>query len=333
MAKTLAPTKGNLMMAKNTLRLSKQGYEMLDKKRNILIREMMLLIEEAKEVEAKIEETFAAAYKALESANVIMGVSKVQNLAHSAVLENSVKVDLRSVMGVEIPVVTADKPDGRPVYGFNGTSSALDEASVKFNEVKVMTVKLTEIENAVYRLAMNIKKTQKRANALENITIPLYDKLSKDIQNALEEKEREEFTRLKVIKRKEVAQKIKEAREQGDLSENAEYDAAKDEQRDIEARIEDIEKILKNAEVVVEEEVELDKISIGCKVKILDVEENEELEYKIVGSTEANSLKGKISNESPVGKALLGAKIGDVVKVETHVGELEYKVLEIQRSN
>ena len=192
MAKTLAPTKGNLMMAKNTLRLSKQGYEMLDKKRNILIREMMLLIEEAKEVEAKIEETFAAAYKALESANVIMGVSKVQNLAHSAVLENSVKVDLRSVMGVEIPVVTADKPDGRPVYGFNGTSSALDEASVKFNEVKVMTVKL---------LAMNIKKTQKRANALENITIPLYDKLSKDIQNALEEKEREEHTRLKIIKR------------------------------------------------------------------------------------------------------------------------------------
>ena len=162
MAKTLAPTKGNLMMAKNTLRLSKQGYEMLDKKRNILIREMMLLIEEAKEVEAKIEETFAAAYKALESANVISGVSKVQNLAHSAVLENSVKVDLRSVMGVEIPVVTADKPDGRPVYGFNGTS-ALDEASVKFNEVKVMTVKLTEIENAVYRLAMNIKKTQKES--------------------------------------------------------------------------------------------------------------------------------------------------------------------------
>lgn len=142
-----------------------------------------------------------------------------------------------------------------------------------------------------------------------------------------------ELQDLKVVRRKEVAQKIKEAREQGDLSENAEYDAAKDEQRDIEARIEDIEKILKNAEVVVEEEVELDKISIGCKVRILDVEENEELEYKIVGSTEANSLKGKISNESPVGKALLGAKVGDVVTVETHVGELEYKVLEIQRSN
>ena len=132
---------------------------------------------------------------------------------------------------------------------------------------------------------------------------------------------------------KEVAQKIKEAREQGDLSENAEYDAAKDEQRDIEARIDEIEKILKNAEVVVEEEVDLDKISVGCRVKILDMEYDEELDYKIVGSTEANSLKGKISNESPVGKALLGAKVGEVVTVETQAGDLNYKVLEIQRSN
>jgi len=143
----------------------------------------------------------------------------------------------------------------------------------------------------------------------------------------------DELENLKVVKRKEVAGKIKEAREQGDLSENAEYDAAKDEQRDIEARIEDIEKILKNAEVVVEEEVDLDKISIGCNVKILDIEFDEELEYKIVGSTEANSLKGKISNESPVGKALLGAKVGDIVNVETQAGVLQYKVLEIQRSN
>lgn len=142
-----------------------------------------------------------------------------------------------------------------------------------------------------------------------------------------------ELHNLKVVKRKEVAQKIKEAREQGDLSENAEYDAAKDEQRDIEARIDEIEKILKNAEVVVEEEVDLDKISVGCRVKILDMEYDEELEYKIVGSTEANSLKGKISNESPVGRALLGAKIGEVVTVETQAGDLNYKVLEIQRSN
>ena len=143
----------------------------------------------------------------------------------------------------------------------------------------------------------------------------------------------EELEHLKVVRRKEVAQKIKEAREQGDLSENAEYDAAKDEQRDIETRIEELEKILKNAEVVDEDEVDLEKISIGCKVKILDLEYNDELEYKIVGSTEANSLKGKISNESPVGKALIGAKVGDVVTVEAQVGSLKYKVLEIQRSN
>ena len=143
----------------------------------------------------------------------------------------------------------------------------------------------------------------------------------------------DELQNLKVVRRKEVAQKIKEAREQGDLSENAEYDAAKDEQRDIEARIEQIEKILKNAEVVVEEEVDLDKINIGCQVKILDMEFDEELEYKIVGSTEANSLKGKISNESPVGKALIGAKIGDIVEVETQAGVIKYKVLEIERSN
>ena len=143
----------------------------------------------------------------------------------------------------------------------------------------------------------------------------------------------DELQDLKVVKRKEVAQKIKEAREQGDLSENAEYDAAKDEQRDIEARIEELEKILKNAEVVDEEEVDLDKINIGCKITILDMEEAEELEYKIVGSTEANSLKGKISNESPVGRALMGKKIGDIVEVETQVGPIKYKVLEIQRSN
>ena len=143
----------------------------------------------------------------------------------------------------------------------------------------------------------------------------------------------DELENLKVVRRKEVSQKIKEAREQGDLSENAEYDAAKDEQSDIEARIEELEKILKNAEVVVEEEADLDKVSIGCSVKILDCEFDEELEYKIVGSTEANSLKGKISNESPVGKALLGKQVGDTVTVETPAGEFSYKVLSIHRAN
>ena len=142
----------------------------------------------------------------------------------------------------------------------------------------------------------------------------------------------DELENLRVVKRKEVAGKIKEAREQGDLSENAEYDAAKDEQRDIEARIDELEKILKNVEVVVEEEVDLEKINVGCTILVHDDEYDEEIEFKIVGSSEANSLQGKISNESPVGKALIGKKTGDEISVETQAGEMKYQILGIQRS-
>ncbi|SDB01828.1 transcription elongation factor GreA [Eubacterium oxidoreducens] len=146
----------------------------------------------------------------------------------------------------------------------------------------------------------------------------------------------DELEELKVVRRKEVAQKIKEAREQGDLSENAEYDAAKDEQRDIEARITQIEEILKNLDensIVDADEVDLDKVSVGCSIKILDIEFNEEEEYQLVGSIEASSLKGKISNESPLGKALIGSKVGETVNVETPDGDLiKYKVLEIAKA-
>lgn len=142
----------------------------------------------------------------------------------------------------------------------------------------------------------------------------------------------DELFDLKVNRRKEVAQKIKEAREQGDLSENAEYDAAKDEQRDIEARIEELEKLLKNVEVIDEDEVTLDTVSIGSRVKLYDVEMEEEVEYTIVGSTEADSLNGKISNESPVGAALIGSKEGETIVVETISGDLEFKILEITRA-
>jgi len=141
-----------------------------------------------------------------------------------------------------------------------------------------------------------------------------------------------ELTDLKVNKRREVSQKIKEAREQGDISENAEYDAAKDEQRDIEARIEEIEAILKNAEVVVESEASTKVVSVGCKVRVMDLDYDEELEYDIVGSTEANSLQNKISNESPVGKALMGAKKNQEVTVALPTGEIRYKVLKIMRN-
>ena len=140
----------------------------------------------------------------------------------------------------------------------------------------------------------------------------------------------DELHELKVVKRREVAQKIKEAREQGDLSENAEYDAAMDEQRDIEARIEKLEKILKNAEVVDEDEISTDKVSIGCTVKILDKEFNEEVTYKIDAPTEANPLKGIISYESPIGAALIDKKIGETITIEAPAGELEFTILDIQ---
>ena len=170
--------------------------------------------------------------------------------------------------------------------------------------------------------------------------------IRKDVNNALRrlqkdeeitedelKKYEDELHDLKVNRRKEVAQKIKEAREQGDLSENAEYDAAKDEQRDIESRIEELEKLLKNVEAVDEDEVTLDVVSIGCKVRLYDAEFEEEIEYSIVGSTEADSLNNKISNESPVGAALLGRKVGETVEVETQAGVVLFKILEIQRAN
>lgn len=143
----------------------------------------------------------------------------------------------------------------------------------------------------------------------------------------------EELHNLKTVSRREVAGKIKEAREQGDLSENAEYDAAKEEQAGIESRIDEIERILKNAEVVVDEDVDASTINVGCSVRIKDVEDGEVVDYRLVGSTEANSLKGKISNESPVGKALIGRKVGEFITVETQVGPLKYEILDIKKSN
>ena len=145
------------------------------------------------------------------------------------------------------------------------------------------------------------------------------------------QKIKSELEHLRSVERPAISAAIAEARDKGDLSENAEYDAAKDEQRDIELRIEELEKLLKNAEVVDEDEIDLDKVSIGCQVKVYDVDFDEEMEFKIVGSTEANSLQNKISNESPVGAALIGKSVGDVVDVETQAGVLQYKVLEIRR--
>lgn len=194
------PTKGNLILAKNSLQLSRQGYELMDKKRNILIREMMELIDKAKDIQAQIDDTFRKAYLALQRANMEMGISLVEQISYTVPVENSIRIKTRSVMGTEIPLVEYDATPSRPTYAYYSGKSSLDEAKAAFERVKVLSIELSMIENAAIRLAANIKKTQKRANALQNITIPKYEALSKEISEALEEKEREEFTRLKVIK-------------------------------------------------------------------------------------------------------------------------------------
>ena len=195
------PTKGNLILAKNSLALAKLGYGLMDKKRNILIRELMSLIDEAKGIQTEIDATFTSAYQALQQANIELGIHYVQEIGMSVPVEDSIRIKVRSIMGTEIPLVQHEAPPLTPTYAFGDTTQSLDEARLKFETVKELTIKLSMVENSAYRLATNIKKTQKRANALKNITIPAYETLTKNITNALEEKEREEFTRLKVIKR------------------------------------------------------------------------------------------------------------------------------------
>ena len=194
MADQVFPTKGNLINTKKSLDLAKVGFELLDRKRNIIVREMMQLIDRA----AVIDSCYAEAYQALQRANVAHGVC--DDIAASVPVENGLELTVRSVMGVEIPMV---KLDAEPVslrYGFMSTSSLVDEAYIKFDRVKKLTAELAEVENSVYRLATAVNKTQKRANALKNIIIPRLTSTVKFITDSLEEKEREDFSRLKVIK-------------------------------------------------------------------------------------------------------------------------------------
>ena len=166
------PTKGNLILAKNSLKLSRQGYELMDKKRNILIREMMDLIDQAKDIQTQIDVTFRAAYAALQKANMEIGIAFVQQIACTVPIENSIRIKTRSVMGTEIPLVEYNKTSNTPTYAYYSTKMSLDEAKAAFEKVKELSIRLSMVENAAIRLAANIKKTQKRANALKNITIP-----------------------------------------------------------------------------------------------------------------------------------------------------------------
>lgn len=194
----VVPTKGNLIAAKKSLELSSLGYDLLDRKRNILIREMMTMIDTASELQTRIDSTYTAAYSALRRANITLGVCDA--IARTVPVDDGLEISYRSVMGVELPTVTLREQPLRIPFGLNTSNSMLDEAYLNFLEVKRMTAQLAEVENSVYRLAEAIKKTQKRANALKNILIPRFGEDVRMITDALEEKEREEFSRLKVIK-------------------------------------------------------------------------------------------------------------------------------------
>lgn len=196
------PTKGNLILAKNSLALATQGYGLMDKKRNILLRELTSLIDQAKSIQSEINATFTDAYQALQKANIELGIRFVEEIADSIPEEQSIRIKARSIMGTEIPLVEyVPVQREKPPYSFYSTSDSLDEACLAFEKVKELTARLSMVETSAFRLAESIKKTQKRANALKNITIPSYQALVTEISNALEEKDREEFTRLKVIKR------------------------------------------------------------------------------------------------------------------------------------
>lgn len=199
MAIQTVPTKGNLIAAKKSLELSRVGFDLLDRKRNILVREMMSLIDRASEIQNRIDSTYSSAYLALQKANITLGIC--DELSSTVPIDNSLKLSYRSVMGVEIPIVSISDDNKLDVhFGFYSSNSMLDIAYLKFIEVKKLTTDLAEIENSVYRLANSIKKTQKRANALKNIMIPRFEQTIKFITDALEEKDREEFSRLKIIK-------------------------------------------------------------------------------------------------------------------------------------
>lgn len=198
MALQIVPTKGNLINTKKSLELAKLGYELMDRKRNILVREMMTLIDHANKIQSKIDSTYHDAYEALQYANIKLGFCK--EISYTVPEETSLNLSYRSVMGVEVPIVTIENEPPKLVYGLQTSNSLIDDAYTKFHEVKLLTAELAEIENSVYRLANAIKKTQKRANALNNIMIPKFEEAVELISDSLDEKEREEFIRLKVIK-------------------------------------------------------------------------------------------------------------------------------------
>ncbi len=198
----LTPTKANLIKSKNSLQFAKKGYELLDRKRTVLIREMMSLIDKASELQGRIDIEFKEAYEALKLANITMGTESVEEIAGSIEKEEDFNILFKSVMGVEVPIIKREETTFTTEYGFFRTNPAFDKAVLNFTDIRNLIYDLAEIENSVYKLAMEIKKTQKRANALDKIQIPKYTTTIKYIEEVLEEKEREDFFRLKKVKGK-----------------------------------------------------------------------------------------------------------------------------------
>lgn len=195
----MLPTKANLIAAKQSLALATTAYELLERKRNILIQELVALIDEAEKLQAQIDDVFSRAYAALQTANISMG--QTIHVAEAISIDDSVEIRSRSIMGVEIPTVVHSGNPPQLEYSLTQTNSALDNAVLEFNRVKELTRELAELENTIYRLADAVKKAPKRANALKNVVIPRYKATILSITTALEEKEREEFSRLKAIKK------------------------------------------------------------------------------------------------------------------------------------
>ncbi len=208
MGSQVFPTKGNLMALQKSYALAKKGYELMDRKRNILIREMMTLLEDVRVVRNELSDTYKQAYQALQEANITLGI--VSDISKSIPIDQNVTVSYRSVMGVEIPEVSHFVEHVKITYGIGHTNTKFDYAYKSFLKVRELTVKLAEIDNATYRLANAIRRSQKRANALQNIVIPRFDADIKYITEALEEKEREAFTRQKVIKTQQEKRKLLE---------------------------------------------------------------------------------------------------------------------------
>lgn len=198
------PTYSNLMKARNTLKLSQKGHELLDRKKNILVAEMLGYVEKAKKLKEKIDTAFLDAYAMLQEANIDLGIENIMKIADSSTEDDGVSILFKTLMGVEIPIVKYSSPNKVVDYSFYDTTSAVDKAVLAFISLKKVIIELAQIDNTVYKLSQAILKTQKRSNALKNIVIPRTKKLELKIQGAIEEREREDFARLKVIKKGKI---------------------------------------------------------------------------------------------------------------------------------